>query len=556
LALARSRHLGIGWHFIIGAMILPFVFQFLAGVLLPLRPDSSGDGSPLFSFPGKVGGSIAFLVDRSSSMDGVRLKRMKADLKSAIAGLREGTPFTVVAFNEGLEEMPQATGRLVAATNASRDAAVAWVEGIAAQGGTTAGPGLRSLVGLHPDSLVFLTDGQFTDSDRTQITDMLADKAFLGNTRIHTIMLYPVGEEAALENIARVTGGRFRREGFDPFAPLGFNRVLFITLCATAAGVALGAYLPWLVERISGIAATTHLASRLQTLLSDYGHFAKHTAVALAEADDLAAARHMNGARAYQRSLAARALCEVEASLTSPSLLHEHPHSAQSGTLPGDALAAEDRRDVHTALDEPLPDWQTGSYRLETMRDIVDAHAEKLGSTWHRIATKTDPLLNGHLPLRDIDEHFGEAVSRCLMEASFQLFLPRGHATEAASVERRAFTKLFANLAVRITDDVHRPFLSTQVTTPGGAMPPRSLNWIGMQWQASDQDIDEMARDYFRQHTQIRFVSERSVPDVGLRALGLVHEEIEVVPHFQKDGTVTFVVDANRTAESITEGFL
>lgn len=556
LVLARSRHLGLGWHFIIGAMILPFVLQFLAGILLPLRPDDPGDGSPLFSFPRKASGSVAFLVERSSSMDGIRLDRMKADLKSAIEELREGTPFAVVAFNEGLEEMPQAAGRLVAATNASRDAAIGWVEEITAQGTTAAVPGLRRLVGLQPDSLVFLTDGQFTDAERSEITEMLADKSFLGNTRIDTIMLYPVGEEAALKDLARATGGRFRRVGFDPFAPFGLNRVLLIAFCATAAGVALGAWLPWFMERSSGVAGTKHLTAHLQALLNDFGRFSKQTAVMLAEADDLSTASHSNGLWDYQRSLAARALRQVEASLATPSLLHEHPQAAQTGALPGDSLAAEDRTDVHDALDEPLPDWRAGSYRLEKMRHVVDAHAKQLGLFWHHFASKKDPLLTGYLPLGEIEEHFGDAVSRCLMEASLQLFLPRGHATEAAGIDRRAFSDLFAKLAVRITDNVHRPFLSTSVKTPGGAMPPRSLIWLGMKWQDSDQDIDQVALDYFRQHTQIRFVSERSVPDVGLRALGLVHEEIQVVPHSEKDGTVTFIVEPDRTDESITEGFL
>jgi hypothetical protein len=556
LAVARSRHLGLGWHFIIGAMILPFVFQFLAGILLPLRPDDTGDGSPLFSFSGKPRVAVAYLVDRSSSMGGIRLDRMKADLKAAIQELREGTPFTVMAFNEDLEEMPQAAGRLVAATTASRDAAIAWVNGITAQGTTTAVPGLRQLIGLQPDSLVFLTDGQFTPQERTEITSMLADKAFLGKTRIDTVMLYPIGTETALENLARATGGQFRRVGFDPFAPLGFNRVLLITFCATAAGVALGAWLPWLLERLAGISGTAHLNARLQALLDDYGRFSKQTAAALAEADDLKIARLSIRCWAYQRRLAARALSQVEASLAAPSLLHENPQASLDGKLPADALAAEDRRDVHDALDEPLPDWGENGYRPDTMKDITASHAKRLAAIWRTLASKNDPFANGHLPLREIEEGFGDAVGRCLMEASLQLFLPRGHAQDASSMDRRSFFDLLAKLAARITDDVHRPFLSTSVATPEGAMPPRSLAWIGMEWHTSEHDIDEVARDYFRYHTQVRFVSERSVPDVGLRALGLVHEEMDLVPYKQDTGTVAFFVEADRKAESITEGFL
>jgi len=77
-----------------------------------------------------------------------------------------------------------------------------------------------------------------------------------------------------------------------------------------------------------------------------------------------------------------------------------------------------------------------------------------------------------------------------------------------------------------------------------------------MKWQTANQDIDEMARDYFRQHTQIRFVTERSVPDVGVRALGLVHEEMEVIPQRREDGLIKLCVEPRRASESITERFL
>lgn len=556
LALARSRHLGLGWHFIIGAMILPFVFQFLAGILLPLRPDDPGDGSPLFSFSGKANASVAYLVDRSSSMEGLRLDRMKADLKAAIEELREGTAFAVVAFNENREWMPQSAGGLIAATSASRASAIAWVDGLSAQGTTAAVQGLRDLVGLQPDSLVFLTDGQFNSDERAALTEMLADKAFLGKTKIDTVMLYPIGTEASLETLAHATGGRFRRIGFDPFAPLGFSRVLMIIFLATAAGVVLGAWLPWLAERMSGIAGTEHLAARLKALLADYGRFSRYTAATLAESDDLKTSRLSNRAWGYQRGLAARALSQVEASLSSPPLLHEHPHASFRGALPVDALAAEDRRDIHDALDEPLPDYRASGYLAGAMQDISAAHAKKLASLWRDLASKHDPFANGHLQLREIEEEFGEAVGRCLMEASLELFLPRGHTQDPPSIDRHSFYELFAKLAVRITDDVHRPFLSTHVATPEGAMPPRSLVWIGMTLYSSDQDIDEVTRDFFRQHTQIRFISEYSVPDVGLRALGLIHEEIELVPNKQDVGTGAFFVGADRKAESITEGFL
>lgn len=510
-------------------MILPFVFQFLAGILLPLRSSDVDDGAPLFSFPRKPTGSVAYLVDRSSSMEGVRLDRMKADLKEAIDRLRDGTPFTVWAFNESLEEMPAGAGRLVEATKDTRTLASDWVDGIAARGSTAAVPGLKSVVGLQPDTLVFLTDGQFTEVERGEIAGMLADKAFLGKTRIDTVMLYPVGEESALEDLATKTGGKFRRVTFDPFAPLGFNRVLFITFCATAAGVTLGAWLPWWIERLSGISGTKTLANRLKKLLADYGNFGRSAAAALSEADEFDAARRSNNAWAWQRSLAARAIGQIEASLTDPALLHEHPSIPLRGSIPMEVLAAEDWRDVHESLDEPLPDLRDIANHHERIQDIAAGHATELRGLWQKFVSQHDPLSHGHLPLDAIAGRVGDAIGQCLMRASMQLLLPQRREKASDAGSRRPFYQLFGRLADRISDDAHRPFLSAKVVAPSGRMPARALTWIAATSYDSTGDIGETAKKYFREHTQIRFVEDIATPDVGLRALGLVHEELEVV---------------------------
>ena len=542
LALARSRHLNLGWHCIIGAMVLPFVFQFLVGILLPLRSADTGEGTSVFAFPRKSNASVAYLVDRSSSMAGLRFDRMKSDLKAAIDGLPDGTQFTVAAFSDQLEEMPPAKGSLINATRESRDSSIAWLDGLATQGSTAAVPGLRKLISMHPDSLVFLTDGLLTASERDDIAGMLADKSFLGKTRIDTVMLYPVGEEAALKDLAKTTGGQFRRVGFDPLAPLGFNRVLFITFCATAAGVALGAWLPWFIERASGNASTQHLSERLRCLLADYGRYARQTAVTIAAASGLSSTRRANAAWSYQGSLAARALGQVEASLANPSLLHEHPKSAYSTAFPGDALAAEDWQDVHDVLDEPMPDLRPVDLQHEKIRELAAAHAHKLCDLWRRLASECDPLAHGHLPVHVIAEQFHEAIGYHLVEASWQLFLPRRHSLGSKTADTKTYYDLFGRLTDRISDDVHRPFLSARVVAHEGLMPPRALVWIGRTSDDSSSSIDVIAKDYFLQRTQIRFVSDFSVSDVGLRALGLIHDEMEVSPHRRADGTYEFVV--------------
>jgi len=513
------------------------VFQFLTGVLLPLRSEDADGGAPLFSFPRKQAGSIAYLVDRSSSMEGERLDRMKSDLKSAIADLRDGTQFTVVAFNDDRQELPSATGRLIEATKTSRTAAIDWVDGIKAAGSTKAVPGIRTLVGRQPDSLVFLTDGQFMPDERAEITNMLADKAFLGKTRIDTVMLYPDGEESTLVDLAAKTGGKFRRVAFDPLAPLGFNRVLLITFCATLAGVAFGAWLPWIIERLAGFSGTRSLVAHLAALFESYDRFGNDTKYTLNKADDFDGSRRSNYAWAYQRSLATRALAQVEASLTDPTLLHEQPRSPQRGSIPMEVLAAEDWRDVHKALDEPLPELRDIAQHQERIHDIVAVHAEELAELWRTFASDQDPLSHGHLPLDAIAERFGDAVGQRLMQASRMILLPQRRERPPHSEGRRPFYEMFDNLADRISDDAHRPFLSARVVAPSGEMPPRSLTWIGTTWHDSFGDVDDLAKSYFRQHTQIRFKDDIATSDMGIRALGLIHEEMEVVLEFRNSDT-------------------
>jgi hypothetical protein len=122
------------------------------------------------------------------------------------------------------------------------------------------------------------------------------------------------------------------------------------------------------------------------------------------------------------------------------------------------------------------------------------------------------------------------------------LLLPRGCGGDAGKSEREPYYALFRNLAERIVDDPHRPFLSARITALGGEMPARSLAWIGIRQTDGTWDLDKVARDFFRHRTQTRFVSETATEDLGLLALGLIHDEFEVTPRERQDGTLEFVV--------------
>jgi hypothetical protein len=547
LARARSRHLPLAWHAIIAALILPFLIQFLLGILLPLRPDGPASDAPLFATPRAVGKSVAYLVDHSSSMDGLRLERMKSDLKAAIQKLPDGTEFTVLAFNEAIQELPGANGAMIAASDSSRSTAIDWIDSLTAEGTTTASQGLRQLVSLHPESIAFLTDGLLSDGDRLEVAEILSDKQLIDDIRIDTLMLYTAGEEQALRDLARATGGSFRRVSFDPFTPPGFGSALLIILGATVCGVTLGAWLPWVLERRAGRRATETLGERLRGLLHEYSRVAHDTATSLAESERLRSALRSNRLWIYQSQLAGRALQQVEESLASPARFHEPPPSASKAVVANDPLAIEDRADLHDTLDEPMPDASSAARLDSKTHEIATVHAEKLRTLWQELAHAEDCYTRGHLPVWAIGRRFDDAVGDCLADASLQLLLPHSEMSENRTQERDLFVTLCRNVAGRVSDDVHRPFLSVPVVAPSGSMPSRSFAWFSTRSGTAPLDLDELVGTYFEHNTSIRFAVRHSVPDVGLRALGLIHDELPVEARRREDGRIEFIVGEDRS---------
>ena len=71
----------------------------LLGVLLPLKPPARVEPQgPAFMGVPLQAKSVGFLVDRSKSMEGFRLQKLKEDLVAAIQSLPDEARFTVVAF--------------------------------------------------------------------------------------------------------------------------------------------------------------------------------------------------------------------------------------------------------------------------------------------------------------------------------------------------------------------------------------------------------------------------------------------------------------------------
>ncbi|MFV1959161.1 MAG: VIT domain-containing protein [Planctomycetota bacterium] len=116
---------------------------------------------------------ITFVVDTSGSMAGEKIEQVKAALRQVIGALNEGDHFNVIAYHTAVIPLWKTVRPY---TDANRKEAIAFVNGLRAQGGTNIQEALTSALeetppeGL-PSMLLFLTDGRPTVG--TTDTDLL-----------------------------------------------------------------------------------------------------------------------------------------------------------------------------------------------------------------------------------------------------------------------------------------------------------------------------------------------------------------------------------------------
>lgn len=109
--------------------------------------------------------TVVFVVDRSGSMTGEKIKQARDALKFVLNNLHEGDLFNIVAYDSQVETFRPELQRY---TGETRTAALGFVEGIYAGGSTNLdgalGAALAQLVDRdRPNYVVFLTDGLPTD---------------------------------------------------------------------------------------------------------------------------------------------------------------------------------------------------------------------------------------------------------------------------------------------------------------------------------------------------------------------------------------------------------
>ena len=154
--------------------------------VISYKPEDSEDGYfALLATPDtradhatKLAKTVVFLCDRSGSMSGPKIAQVKSALKYLLRQLDPADTFNIVAYDSEVEAFRPELQR---ANAAGVDAAIAWVDGISAGGGTNIDgalhTGLRMLTdSSRPNYLLFMTDGEPTVGERSE-TQIAANAA-------------------------------------------------------------------------------------------------------------------------------------------------------------------------------------------------------------------------------------------------------------------------------------------------------------------------------------------------------------------------------------------
>jgi Ca-activated chloride channel family protein len=120
----------------------------------------------------RVPKTVVFIVDRSGSMSGEKIEQARGAAKFVLNNLREGDLFNIVAYESEVETFRPELEKF---SDANRKAAVGYIDGLYAGGGTDIDGALKRALGMladnkRPTYLIFLTDGLPTAGETSEST--------------------------------------------------------------------------------------------------------------------------------------------------------------------------------------------------------------------------------------------------------------------------------------------------------------------------------------------------------------------------------------------------
>lgn len=169
--------------------------------------------------------SVVYVLDKSGSMGGTPLNRVKAELVHGIRALKEEQKFGVIFYDNlawptmagqaqvVTAQMQSGSFSLMPATDTNKKNAENWLQQILGGGGTNPVPAMMMAIGPKPELIMLLSDGEFYPAAVTQITQ--ENQRVRGSSgRIDCVGL---GERVqTLQDVAAQNGGRYYAARLQP----------------------------------------------------------------------------------------------------------------------------------------------------------------------------------------------------------------------------------------------------------------------------------------------------------------------------------------------------
>lgn len=139
---------------------------------------------------------IIFVIDKSGSMEGLKIEQVKTAFSQIIEDLSEGDRFNVVFFDSTVEPH---SNEILVVNDANKDKAVATVKSVTADGGTNINEALTTSLAMFSNTsnnvpiVVFLTDGMPTEGVTS--TSVIRENVLEANRVNASIFSIAFGEE-------------------------------------------------------------------------------------------------------------------------------------------------------------------------------------------------------------------------------------------------------------------------------------------------------------------------------------------------------------------------
>jgi len=191
------------------------------------QPKPSGKSRASFYGAEAYGNRFVFVIDSSGSMRGPRWESLCRELVRAIQTLSPDQEFFVISFDSTAHPMfgvPPPSGKFLKPSKNSVTRIQNWLRSIEHGNKTFPAGAMGIAMGLNPDAIFLLSDGEISDSTVTDLRlwnrktdiDIVPDETSedamdvsMNLVPIHTVLLHSRVGYATLECIARENSGTF-----------------------------------------------------------------------------------------------------------------------------------------------------------------------------------------------------------------------------------------------------------------------------------------------------------------------------------------------------------